>query len=402
MRIGLVAFYLKHKWNMRLIKPPHGATSGCDPHTAYKELDENNFFGYIHDPGDIFSVDNSPAQDSDPQSGPLHRAFLRVFGLRKCPRQGESSASPFWYTLNDDQFINDMERDRTALRSTMTVIFRELLQSAAQNRVIFVCFCRAVPIMMQRLVEAAPGVRLDNVYMLALPYGDDTNTCLRGIPRDLPEQQRNDQLDESHRESFREYLGLFDVDQAATNAAANTIDEVAEFDAAANTIDEVAEFDAAASAAATNPTVQQQTGEAHASMAQDTATGGDVEVAGGDVEVAGAPESSTANGDAATAKHPSNLAQSFDIHSSFWTLGSHGCSDSASLGDGSSTLDAELAELIQPKSEPPKSEPPKSEPKSEPPHSADTAICPLGHRLSVAQPCTTNNTDTDTGTGTDQ
>ena len=46
----------------------HGAVSGCDAHTAYgPDLDENSFFGFLFDSGDIFSPSYDAVTDEDPQ-----------------------------------------------------------------------------------------------------------------------------------------------------------------------------------------------------------------------------------------------------------------------------------------------------------------------------------------------
>lgn len=73
----------------------HGAVSGCDPHCAYgPELGEENFFGYIFDDGSIFAPDYDPNSDEDPQQGPLQRAFIATFKVKKQPRVGEEMARP--------------------------------------------------------------------------------------------------------------------------------------------------------------------------------------------------------------------------------------------------------------------------------------------------------------------
>jgi hypothetical protein len=210
MRIALIGFYLRHGWNIKQILAPHGATSGCDPFTAYSNLDHSNFFGYIHDAGDIFLQSTIPDLDPDPQSGVLHRAFIDAFGQRKCPRHGESDAIQLCHTLNDDSNIEAMERDRKSMRARMSHIFRTLVNQASdQRRVIFVCFCRAVPVMLQRLEEVASV--LNNVYLVGLPYPDDTNTVLRNL-RSEPEEVKHQILVTAHIDSYQEYQQLLSVD----------------------------------------------------------------------------------------------------------------------------------------------------------------------------------------------
>ena len=71
----------------------HGAVSGCDAHSAYKDLDEMNFFGYLFDPGEIFEDSYDSKTDTDPQQGPLQRGFDYTFGVRKEKRMGEEMAA---------------------------------------------------------------------------------------------------------------------------------------------------------------------------------------------------------------------------------------------------------------------------------------------------------------------
>jgi hypothetical protein len=61
----------------------HGAVSGCDAHTAFRDVTEENFFGYLFDPGHIFARGYDPRCDTDPQEGPLQRGFQQAFGVRK-------------------------------------------------------------------------------------------------------------------------------------------------------------------------------------------------------------------------------------------------------------------------------------------------------------------------------
>jgi hypothetical protein len=78
------------------VSRPHGASSGCDAHTAYEGLDDTNFFGYLFDTGEIFSADYRAADDNDPQQGPLQRAFEATFKTAKSPRLGEELAAEQW------------------------------------------------------------------------------------------------------------------------------------------------------------------------------------------------------------------------------------------------------------------------------------------------------------------
>ena len=128
----------------------------------------------------------------------------------KCPRQGEEDAVQY-PNLNNSEDIYLMERDRRQLRQRMSGIFSLLLQRASpEHRVVFLCFCRAFPVMLQRILELSSSVNkhLQNVVVIGLPYSDDTNTALRNIARNMVDQEQK-LLDEEHVRSFSTYYRLF-------------------------------------------------------------------------------------------------------------------------------------------------------------------------------------------------
>ena len=88
-RLGVDELGVMTPWVSRA----HGAVSGCDAHTAYEDLDEMNFFGYLFDPGEIFEDSYDADRDDDPQQGPLQRGFQHAFGVKKEKRLGEEMAA---------------------------------------------------------------------------------------------------------------------------------------------------------------------------------------------------------------------------------------------------------------------------------------------------------------------
>ena len=60
------------------VLPPHGAETGCDPHSAYQGLTEENYFEYLY----------SPIRGSDAPGEWQHQCHLRVFRKEKAERIG--------------------------------------------------------------------------------------------------------------------------------------------------------------------------------------------------------------------------------------------------------------------------------------------------------------------------
>jgi hypothetical protein len=203
MRTAVLGFFNKHAWDITQVLPPHGAVSGCDPYTAYSQLDDNNFFGYMHKQGNIFVVENTPENDTDPQSGALHRAFHSSFGMRKCPRLGENDAFPVARALNDGSNVREMERCRKALRTKMSQSYSNIAGMASDDtRVIVLCFCYALPIMLDRFVEVAQS--LHNVSFIGIPYADDIEPSVANGAR--PDDTT---LEKLHRVTYTQYMSMF-------------------------------------------------------------------------------------------------------------------------------------------------------------------------------------------------
>eukprot|EP01094_Clydonella_sp_ATCC50884_P011408 TRINITY_DN21199_c0_g1_i1.p1 TRINITY_DN21199_c0_g1~~TRINITY_DN21199_c0_g1_i1.p1 ORF type:complete len:348 (+),score=79.52 TRINITY_DN21199_c0_g1_i1:177-1220(+) len=200
-----------------LVSAPHGATSGCDPFCAHHHLSESNFVEWLHDPGHLFRVSYDIEGDTDPQQGPLHRAFLAAFGSRKVPRVGEDAAYRLHH-LNDATELTKMELERTQLRRFMsdTLFQPDLPPLLRHRRRLFVAFMRAAPIVMERLLEVQaqqPQWIPLNATVVALPYYDDLNTALRNAQQEAARASLSvhEWLRQAHVSFFARLASLFYV-----------------------------------------------------------------------------------------------------------------------------------------------------------------------------------------------
>jgi hypothetical protein len=152
---------------------PHGAENGFDPHIAYKDINEDNWYGYIY--GGIL-----------PRSDPgewQHEVFYTAFGVEKAERLGQSLVGDL--NLNPEVFDDVTFASCGVARTEMRRRFdeniysptklREALAQLSDNttgKVIFLCFCRAAAIIMARLIENAGDVGLERICIVALPWPD--------------------------------------------------------------------------------------------------------------------------------------------------------------------------------------------------------------------------------------
>ena len=221
----------------RWVSRPHGASSGCDAHTAFENLDDTNFFGYLHDAGDIFARGYNSAVDPDPQQGPLQRAFEATFRDTKSPRLGEEMAADQWQ-LNpsgDGQVsLVRLEQSRTqSHRWFDRWVFGSIpaIQEAAQldpgsaaagavppqhcTRRIFLCFARAVPIVINRLLEAGGA---ETSVVVALELDDSINHELRQCSGQS-EAETKRALVGAHRRALALYKSFLHVVEAPSTSA---------------------------------------------------------------------------------------------------------------------------------------------------------------------------------------
>lgn len=94
------------------VLPPHGAETGCDPHIAYEDLTEENYFGYLY----------SPINPSSDPSEWQHRCHKAVFGRDKVERiglealRGSGRIHSINFTYNPSLPISMLEQTRQEQR----------------------------------------------------------------------------------------------------------------------------------------------------------------------------------------------------------------------------------------------------------------------------------------------
>ena len=232
-RLGVDELGVMTPWVSRA----HGAVSGCDAHTAYEDLDEMNFFGYLFDPGEIFEDSYDADRDDDPQQGPLQRGFRHTFGVKKEKRVGEEMAAKL--KLNPtSEYTSDAEfrrigrdRERTHkwfnkwvfapiedILATAEKDFREEDSPAAYEmctvpppsttRRIFFAFASAVPNIIELLLEAHGS---HNTVIVSLQYDDTMKHELRHCAGKSAEELQLKML-EVHEQAFKMYASLLHFD----------------------------------------------------------------------------------------------------------------------------------------------------------------------------------------------
>ncbi len=211
----------------------HGAVSGCDAHSAYQDLDEMNFFGYLFDEGTMFADGYNPATDDDPQQGPLQRGFIETFGETKQPRIGEEMArelklnptSEYTTEREFEQIGKDREYthlwfDKWVFAPMERIVAEPPDQEGAPTadqltlpppdatRRIFFAFARAVPGIVQRLLEAHGA---HNSVVVSLQYDDIMNHELRHCAgKTVAELEAK--MREVHLKAYNMYASLLHAD----------------------------------------------------------------------------------------------------------------------------------------------------------------------------------------------
>jgi hypothetical protein len=216
------------------VSRPHGASSGCDAYTAYRDVDDSNYFGYLFDYGKIFAEDYNLDEDRDDQQGPLNRGFEAAFKTNKSPRLGEEMAKQNWPNLNpqgDPPRIDGVAQDRSHSHNWFNNhVFGPIskIQERLNNyhfidqktfagldiptqakRRIFICFARAPKIVIDRLIEARGA---ENTIVIGMDLDDTMNNALRiceesGLP--LHEAGCTTFLKGIHKGTYNLYESLF-------------------------------------------------------------------------------------------------------------------------------------------------------------------------------------------------
>ena len=211
----------------------HGAVSGCDAHSAYERVDEQNFFAYIFDTGEIFDPSYCATEDEDPQRGPLQRGFHEAFGVRKLPRIGEEMArrlslnpiSDFttpaeFARITDDRTSSHRWFDKYLFAPMDKIRQRQHEPDAPvpesftipppnAKRRIFFAFARAVPNLIDRLLEVAGGP--SNTVIVSLQFDDVMNHELRHCQGKTAAELQQTML-KVHRSAYQLYTSILHVE----------------------------------------------------------------------------------------------------------------------------------------------------------------------------------------------
>ena len=223
----------------------HGAVSGCDAHSAYGPdngmdyrlggplKDENRFFAYIFDKGDIFAPDYKAKDDKDPQEGPLQRGFESTFGQKKQSRIGEEMALVRELNPTSD-ITHDREFKNIGINRTYThdwfnkwvfaspeEIWSRLppqeddapleqltLPPQGTTRRIYFCFARAADGVIDRLLEAKG---CHNSVVISLDYKDNMNNSLRHCQGKTAEELEQ-AMYEVHLKTYYLYASMIHAD----------------------------------------------------------------------------------------------------------------------------------------------------------------------------------------------
>ena len=210
----------------------HGAVSGCDAHSAYRHLNEENFYSYLFDEGDMFVPGYDPFADDNPQQGPLQRGFVQTFGEHKQPRIGEEMARPLKLNPTSEYTTPREFQDIGANREKTHMWFNQwvfapiesileehlgqpdapldqlTLPPPTTKRRIFFAFATAVPGIIERLLEARGA---HNSVVVSLQYDDMVSHELRhcaGKTQDELEAR----MREVHRKVYNMYASLLHAD----------------------------------------------------------------------------------------------------------------------------------------------------------------------------------------------
>ena len=135
---------------------PHGAFSGFDPHSAYRDLTEDNFFGYIH------STFRTEVDSSD---NLMNLAFTKALGVSKQERIGSVAYKVLGQkplNLLPGTSLRQLAINRSEMRCFMSEYFwkKAALLRDGKRRKIFVCFGDSSTVVAKRLVESVQ-VHLD-------------------------------------------------------------------------------------------------------------------------------------------------------------------------------------------------------------------------------------------------
>ena len=185
---------------------PHGASGGYDPYQSYKNLKENNWFGYVfggvgpqklpvHPGKTIFEIADGYVSNNEADLVKTE-GFKLAFGQYKKERYGEKEMTNIPLRANDPngkkfdielncpynadytpEIFPRIEKNRKCARTYFDETFwntENIGSQVGKGRRVYFTFARATEIAMQRLIENSKksGKRLDGKYIVAINWDD--------------------------------------------------------------------------------------------------------------------------------------------------------------------------------------------------------------------------------------
>ena len=153
----------------------HGAETGFDPHQAYENLNDENFWGYncgYHAVREEKRMQRLKEGEKD-HADELDDRQKEAIGIKKCKRIGHDEADG--KELNPTNFDRGqwmrLERDRKHMRNWFNKNFYSMKTDSDHKRIFIFAFLRAGPIMIRRFLDQNRK-SLKGIHIVLVPLGD--------------------------------------------------------------------------------------------------------------------------------------------------------------------------------------------------------------------------------------
>jgi hypothetical protein len=208
----IVANYIKKIVSCNVYRP-HGAMGGYDPYQAYKDLTEDNVYGYIL---------NEDQHISEPGEW-LHRNFIRAFGIKKQKKILKEKYDELKIKLNPDKayltprHLEKLSIDRIKMRTEFdkTLYNPHFLNSLHKpyGKTILLCFGNSMKIFIKRLFETSLIGNLNDIHIVLIPWGDTIAHVPQFIINDLSKDDitRDKASIAAHIYTFKKYSSIFAI-----------------------------------------------------------------------------------------------------------------------------------------------------------------------------------------------
>jgi hypothetical protein len=153
----------------------HGAESGFDPHQAYENLNNENFWGYtcgyhaVREEKRVHRLERGEKDHADE----LDDRQKEAIGIKKCKRIGHDEADG--KELNPTNFDREqwkrLEKDRKHMRNWFDKNFYSMKTDSDHKRIFIFAFLRAGPIMIRRFLDQNRK-SLKGIHIVLVPLGD--------------------------------------------------------------------------------------------------------------------------------------------------------------------------------------------------------------------------------------